>query len=281
MPSLPPETNRPDAVPPDGLAPPPMARPITPPADTPSLPPDPMLLCKLSRRMAGLDLLALTAVLLTYWIVLGIFLGPADPDEPTDADRTVVLLATVGMGALAILMAVLMTRRRGLRVSTLGLTLRKLSINVGLGLVTAGAAFAVFMLSAEIMCALWPAGYEALRNNPEEVMKHIPRLGPAGAVALTIFVATWEEVAFRGFVLLRLRRITGSWIAAVVLSSAVFAVLHVGMQVPVIVIPVFLLGVLFCAVTIWRRSLIPAILGHFLFNLGQFIGMASQSSDWQ
>ena len=53
------------------------------------------------------------------------------------------------------------------------------------------------------------------------------------------------------------------------------------MQVPVIVIPVFLLGVLFCAVTIWRRSLIPAILGHFLFNLGQFIGMASQSSDWQ
>ena len=37
----------------------------------------------------------------------------------------------------------------------------------------------------------------------------------------------------------------------------------------------------FSVVTIWRRSLIPAIVAHFIFNFVNFVSMLTQDPEWQ
>ena len=71
----------------------------------------------------------------------------------------------------------------------------------------------------------------------------------------------------------RLRRGLGSWTAAVVLSTTVFTLLHAVDQTPAALMPVAILSVVFSITTIWRRSLVPAIIAHWLFNLANLIGL--------
>lgn len=89
------------------------------------------------------------------------------------------------------------------------------------------------------------------------------------AVVLVVVVAFSEEILFRGYLLLRLRPITGSTTAAVLLSSFVFALGH-GYQGVTGVIAVGALGVIFALVYLWRRSLVAPIVMHFLQN---FVGL--------
>ncbi|MCK4624438.1 MAG: CPBP family intramembrane metalloprotease [Phycisphaerae bacterium] len=237
----------------------------------------PMLLRELSGLSAGVDLLLFVAIMLVYVTCVGLVVARGGPENPVEDHRFLLLALTAVMGILAVAIALLVTRWRSLHWASLGLTLRDFGVNLLLGMGTAVAAFGIFVASASVIDVVWPEGYRELLHNPEQVRKRIPQLGLAGLVALTVFVGLWEEVAFRGFILPRLRRLTKSWTVAVVLSSLVFAVLHKEMQVVAVLIPVFFLGVLFSIVTIWRGSLLPAVTGHFLFNLGQFISMRDYS----
>jgi membrane protease YdiL (CAAX protease family) len=69
----------------------------------------------------------------------------------------------------------------------------------------------------------------------------------------------------------RLRRTTGSWTAAVGVSTVVFVGLHAFDQVATALIAVTILSVTFSLVTIWRRSLTAAIVAHTVWNLSQFV----------
>ena len=70
---------------------------------------------------------------------------------------------------------------------------------------------------------------------------------------------------------------TGSWVAAVVLSSALFAAPHAVMQAAAIIIPLFFIAVLWCVVTMWRRSLVPAVVAHFVLNLVNLLFIADSA----
>jgi len=278
MSSLPPEEHTPEPIPWGIPVGPPLARAI-PVSEFGSTPPsDPMLLREIGRKAAGIDLLVFVAVIL---VVVGAVLGAqfaagpaADSDSGAPAeqdDRALDLGLTVVIGVLAMALAIAINRRRGLGLPAMGLTWWKWQLNLAVGLATTVAAFAVFLCVNLVIQQVWPTGYEELLSNAERVREQMPEMGSGAIVALTVFVGVWEEVVFRGFLLPRLRRLTDFWVVAVVLSSAVFAILHLGMQTPVIVVPLFFIGVLFCVVTIWRRSLIPAIVGHFLFDLIAFL----------
>lgn len=281
--SFPPETDRPENVP-RGVPPaPPIARPITAREFAPGAPLDPMLLRGIGRKGVGADLLVfLGLILVAVGAVLagqkiaGLLSAPDLPGDRETDHRALELGISVALGALAVALAVLITRRRGLKLDSLGLTARRLWIDLPLGLVTTGASFAVIYVVSLTITVVWPAGREELLKNAQRVREHMPEMELLTLAALAVFVGIWEEVVFRGFLLARVRRLIGSWVAAAVLTSALFAVLHLGMQTPVFVIPLFFLSVLFSAVTIWRRSLIPAMVGHFIFDLIQLLVITRQ-----
>lgn len=242
---------------------------------------DPLMLEGLSRRSAGLDMVAFIVLFLAYQAFVAIVVGRFLLDKGVADTRDLDLGLIIVMGTLTVACIVLVTRFHGLRLSSLGLNFRAWRPNVALGLATAAAGWAALQIIALIIYLIWPAGHQELRVNAEYIQEHLPRLRLPVLAAMTVFVSFWEEVTFRGFLLPRMRRLANSWAVAVVFNSAIFAVLHVGMQVPVIVIPIFGLGVLFSVVTIYRRSLVPAIVAHFVFDLANFLWMAAQNPGWR
>ena len=78
-------------------------------------------------------------------------------------------------------------------------------------------------------------------------------------IAITPFA---EEAFFRGFIFRRLgQRYRLGW--AVVLSAAIFAVLHL---IPFIMLPIFALGALLASIVYARKSLFPSVFAHMTFN---------------
>lgn len=96
--------------------------------------------------------------------------------------------------------------------------------------------------------------------------KFLTPKGPAElllASVLVLVVAVAEEVIFRGYLILRLKTVTGSTTTAVVLSSVIFSLGH-GYEGSAGVVTVGFMGLAFAIVYVWRRSLVASIVMHFL-----------------
>ena len=90
--------------------------------------------------------------------------------------------------------------------------------------------------------------------------------GP-GAIVLTLIlvavVAVAEEAIFRGYLMLRIEGLTGSPTAAVLISSALFALGH-GYQGAAGMVAVGALGIGYALVYRWRRCLVAPVAMHLL-----------------
>ena len=74
----------------------------------------------------------------------------------------------------------------------------------------------------------------------------------------------WEEIYFRGVILvLSLRAANGKW-RAFGLASALFAMIHFEL---IGLFRLFLLGIFWCYMTYKSRSLLPAMISHSIFNI--------------
>ena len=84
-------------------------------------------------------------------------------------------------------------------------------------------------------------------------------------LALSVTAAVCEEVAFRGYIITRIRGLfpKGGWIPAVLLSTAAFAAGH-GYQGAAGLILLFVYGLMFCGLYLYTGSLWPAIIAHFI-----------------
>jgi membrane protease YdiL (CAAX protease family) len=83
------------------------------------------------------------------------------------------------------------------------------------------------------------------------------------ATILVLVVAIAEETIFRGYLSLRFHAISGSMLAAILLTSFVFALGH-GYEGEVGVITVGVVGLVLALVYVWRGSLIAPVTMHFL-----------------
>ncbi len=99
---------------------------------------------------------------------------------------------------------------------------------------------------------------------------HLPSfLTPSGgpqmvlAAALVVVVAISEETIFRGYFLLRLNNVTKNRVAAVLISSLIFSIGH-GYEGTAGVATVYVMGVIFAVVYMWRKSLVAPIVMHFM-----------------
>ena len=80
---------------------------------------------------------------------------------------------------------------------------------------------------------------------------------------LVIVVAVSEETIFRGYLILRLKAVTGSAAAAVIISSIIFSLGH-GYEGLGGAVTVGVMGAVFAVIYLWRKSLIAPITMHFL-----------------
>lgn len=90
-----------------------------------------------------------------------------------------------------------------------------------------------------------------------------------GFLIVTV-VAVVEETIFRGYLILRFEAVTGRTSAAVLLSSFVFSLGH-GYEGTAGAIAVFVLGVVFSLVYLWRKSLVAPMIIHFLTDFTSIV----------
>jgi membrane protease YdiL (CAAX protease family) len=104
-------------------------------------------------------------------------------------------------------------------------------------------------------------------KSPATPLPQLQAVGGIGdtilGVILVLIVAFAEETIFRGYLILRLRALTSSPAAAVLISTAVFSLGH-GYEGSAGIVTVAVLGLVFAMVFLWRRSLVAAMTMHFL-----------------
>lgn len=269
----------------------PLARPVFQFPSEPIVPADPFEI-EAPRRSAWWDMVffivALAVCRLTAEIVLGAFVAGvrlATPGTATDPDavhRTVVVpvLFISALATVALTWAIL--RRRRQPWASVGLTRRGWGVGVVMGLVATGAAYLLIGAALMVMTLINPTVMEQMNRNATNLITALPPMSPLTMAILSVTIGFYEELLFRGFLMTRLRRCVGGWVPAVVLSTALFTFLHASVQLGPALVFISLLSLVLSVVTIWRRSLAPAIVAHSAFDFSQFMLLYFSSGEsWQ
>lgn len=263
----------------------PMARPLTAlelgPAALPSIEHD-MLIPTSSRGRAIGDIvrfiLLFIGVQLAAELLIRSIYGSSSGDLAEDTanaqsarirEMLPQMLAIVAVLSVVAIGFILKTRRQSFR--SIGLHAGSLWINGSLGVAAAIAVPILILVTITGLNVFFPQLAELMEENTERIKELFPNVGPAGFVAVAVLVGVYEEIVFRGFVMTRLRRATGSWTAGVFISTIIFVGMHAVDQTISALIAITILSLAFSLLTIWRRSIIPAIVAHTLFNLAQFL----------
>ena len=271
----------------------PMARPLTAlelgPAALPSIEHD-MLIPTSSRGRAIGDIALFTIIVLAVQVVAGILTfavfdssSEAITDDVASAqaarNREMLpsMLAVMAVSSVVAIGFILKRRRQSLR--SIGLHAGSLWINGSIGVAAAIAVPILIWVTLVGLHVFFPQLAQQMEENTERIKELFPNVGPAGFVAVAILVGVYEEIVFRGFVMTRLRRATGSWTAGVFISTIIFVGLHAMDQTISAMIAITILSLAFSLLTIWRRSILPAIVAHTLFNLAQFLILYNIAGD--
>jgi len=225
------------------------------------------------RLHVAIDVLLVLGLFIVLVVAIG-FVPPLQnppPTAPTDeaTQRSPLQpLAVVFTGGVAVLLVLGAARVHRQPWATLGFRSANVLLDVGLG-VAACLGFLVCLVAATT--ALWladPAMFEVIQESGDRLQAMLPPMSPVTILLLSAWVGVHEELLFRGFLLPRLRRLFGSWTAAVVAGSVFFALLH-GYEGAIAVVAIFFLSLVLSVLFVWRRSLLPVVVGHFLFDLLQ------------
>lgn len=267
----------------------PMARPVMPEyvPFVPSPPGDPILLPGLTRSEAWVDLV-LAAVLVVGWdLVIGAVLhawlyatgsAPLDGEWPPELQQRFLVPGLFLRASGIIGIVLLLVRRRGQPLASVGLSRRGWPADVLIGVTALFVLYAIMFLFLLVVAVAWPELMKQLQQNAELLQDLVPPLGWLGFIPLALVIGIYEELLFRGFLMTRLRKATGSWIAAVLLSTALFTVLHAADQTGAALLLILMLSIVFSIMTVWRRSILAAIIAHALFNYSQFLFLTMQQS---
>jgi len=199
--------------------------------------------------------------------VLGQFgVGPLDADGHLSA-RFVYLVSSLDTVALVALIFWLLHRsgdRPGAVFFQRGRPLQE--VIVGLALVP--AAFAIVMLLQMGIYIVAPF----LRNvteNPFQSLMGSP-LQIAAFIALVLIAGGVREELQRAFLLRRFEQSLGGPVVGVIVTSVAFGLGHTlqGWDAAVVT---GLLGALWGSVYLWRRNVLPTIVSHALFNVGEIL----------
>ncbi len=99
----------------------------------------------------------------------------------------------------------------------------------------------------------------------EEFLYLLPSTATEGMIwiLLSAGAALSEEIAFRGYVITRLKILSGSYWTGAILGSAAFALGHLYQGLAGVLLT-FIYGMLFSGLFIARKSVFPCMIAHFL-----------------
>lgn len=177
--------------------------------------------------------------------------------RPSSASFVVAATATIlhDIGLTALVLYFVWSH--GEPLASIGLTRRHAGRDAALGVLLYIALFAVLVLVASLVGPVAPRPRSLVATEP---LEHV--LG----VVLVLVVACAEETIFRGYLLVRLRNLTGSNALAIAISTLLFASGHAYQGVSGMVL-VGVMGLVFALVAVWRRSLVAPIVMHVIQDL--------------
>ncbi len=255
-----------------------MARPVSWSEFVTATPVSEWALTSSSRLRALADVAILATFLVAFELMTGFFLfgmaeessGAPDVDDPAFLRSILIPTLAVRAAGATLAIGLILRLRRQSRASVGFVGFRSLvngAIGVGAVVVSYGSIL-LFMLSIWLV---WPDVMAQGEENARNLVGMIPDVGPLRFAGLALLIGLYEELVFRGFLMTRLRRATGSWTLGVLISTCIFTALHAQDQAPIALVAVTILSLLFSLLTIWRRSIVPAIVAHALFDFSQFI----------
>lgn len=237
----------------------PYARPISPDAFFTSSP-NPLVV-PVRRRRAVFELLLLIPIGFAGGVV-GYFLATAAGIED---ERRQNVASTVGMGAAAMFTVGILLLAGHQSLASIGWTPRQFGLEILVGAGTLLLTYVVLFAAIIALSIALPSLADQQPDAARAVKARMPEMSLAAMALFMAFVAIWEEVVFRGFVLTRLRVILGSWWLAVPISAVLFGSVHL-YEGPLAVVVVGFLGLILAGLFIRRRSLVACIVMHFLHN---------------
>jgi membrane protease YdiL (CAAX protease family) len=134
------------------------------------------------------------------------------------------------------------------------------------------AALGVGLFLPLMVCvSLIEKGFQQLGMSSH--MNHLPEFlafnGPGEILLvciLIIVVAIAEETIFRGYLMLRFSRLTGSLSASVIISSVLFSLGH-GYEGLATMVTICISGMIVALIYVWRKSLVAPMVIHLLIDL--------------
>lgn len=190
------------------------------------------------------------------------------------------LITTAGAGAAGMAAVFMMVRLAGQRPAAIGWRINRAGADIGLGVGMAFAVYLVMILAAMAWVAFNPQVLNERTQAQQAIEQAIPHTSILSLVLMMSFVAVWEEVVFRGFLLTRLRAIFRRWWLAVLFGAVLFSLGH-GWQGRVATVITGSVGVFLGLLFVWRRSLLPPVAFHLTFNLIGMLLLRAQGGSGQ
>jgi membrane protease YdiL (CAAX protease family) len=181
------------------------------------------------------------------------------------------ILAGAVVRALCMVGLVLLILRSDGQKNALGLARGEVGIDLLLGGLFTFGAFATALVSGLAVQAVTLLVNSGMvqREAVERPTLLLDLFGgtslPAFAAAIAV-TATFEEVVFRGFLLPRLRHLTGAWWLALGIGAVAFGLGHV-YEGWTAVVQTMALGAFFGAAFVFRGRLLPVVVAHASFDV--------------
>lgn len=199
--------------------------------------------------------------------------------QPEDA-RWPLMATNLGMAVTSLAAVTIMLRLAGQGGESIGWTSRRLGQNVLIGLGALVVFYAVLYSALLAAAVAYPKLLDGAPTAQKAIERALPPLPMAQVMLLMIVTVLWEEVVFRGFLLTRLQSIFKTWWLAVPVGSLLFAVVHSYEGVLAMVMIGFL-ALVMSLLFVWRRSLVPCLVLHWLHNVGTILLLKAVSTTWQ
>ena len=169
-------------------------------------------------------------------------------------------------GCVAVVLVAAVTVAGRSTPAGLGLVRGRIGRDLGIGFLVVIPAYcwtAVVSIVLTVLAAHFSGQpLETIAEQKMPMLEMVGTISPLLVVPLTLFVGLYEELLFRGFLLGRLVSLTRSTTAAVVLSSLAFGLMHLPSQGVVGLLQTSFLGAILAVLTVWRKSLWPAMACH-------------------
>ena len=210
---------------------------------------------ELTPRRATLQSVALLTIFYAY------IYGNAALRGSASLDATSIVASAFVTGGLMLLVTALLLRRDVSWVGALQAGPIPVPQALAFGAVGVLLAYAGGALAIGVYTALGPDLQTQLAAKAAWASR-LSGLPLYWVLPLSAFVGFWEELVFRGFLLGRLKLVFGgkAWVAVLV-SGVLFGLGHGYQGLPGL-LQTSMVGVALGAVTVWRKSLWPAVIAH-------------------